>query len=97
MRAARFRGEVLAGHKEAAVEVPFDPGERFGSQAVSIRRGRRGHPVRASIGDVSFDGYVVARSRRFWLLLDDDVLRRAEAAVGDTVVVALRPAAAPNA
>jgi hypothetical protein len=92
MNDARLRGEILSGHKGAAVEVPFDPAARWGSRAQAIRPGRRGHPVRARIEKVEFESHVVARSRRHWLLLSEDVLTRAGAKVGDVVDVELRPA-----
>ena len=41
---------------------------------------------------MEFESHVVARSRRHWLLLSEDVLTRAGAKVGDVVNVALRPA-----
>jgi hypothetical protein len=70
MTPATFHGAVLSGHKEDAVEVPFDPGTRWDARTISIRPGRRGYPVRARIGSAAwFDSHVVARSRRFWLLL----------------------------
>jgi len=89
MSVARFRGVVLAGHKQRAIEVPFDPGERWKIRTQAIRAGRRGHAVRARINGASFDGFVVARSKKFWLLLPADVEATARIAVGDEVGVTL--------
>jgi hypothetical protein len=44
MRAARFNTPLLDGHRGAAVEVPFDPSERWQMQRQQIRSGRRSHP-----------------------------------------------------
>jgi hypothetical protein len=30
MKKKKFKGEVLSGHKEDAVEVPFDPAKEWG-------------------------------------------------------------------
>jgi len=88
---ATFSSVVLAGHKGAAVECPFDPGERWGLRAVSIAPGRRGVPVQASVESESFESHVVARSRRHWLLVPEPVLRAAARVVGDAVTVTLAP------
>ena len=88
-----FQGLVRSGHKEAAVEVPFDPVVRWGASMQAIRPGRRGVAVRAALGRTAFDTFVVARSRRFWLLLDDAQLGASGHAVGDTVAVTLSPSA----
>lgn len=86
---ARFRSVLLEGHKGAACEVPFDPAERWGTGPVPLRRGRRGHRVTATVGGVSFEGAVVPRSRRFWLLVDEATARAAGVAVGDEVEVSI--------
>lgn len=95
----RFQAVVRAGHKEDAVEVPFDPAEAWGRKPVLLWPGRRGHRVHAQVGDTTFDGAIVSRSRRHWLLLpaSPDAPRRWQP--GDTVAVAVQPAgdAAPDA
>jgi len=92
MSAAKFRATVLAGHKEHALEVPFDPAHKWGVATQAIRPGRRGFAVRAQIGDVAFDSFVVARSRKFWLLLPAAVQKKAGIATGEEIAVTLRPA-----
>ena len=96
MSPARFRGEILAGHKGAAVEVPFDPAERWGLGAVALWRGRRGHRVTGVVQKLRFESSVVPRSKRFWLLLDEDLLDAAGLAVGDRVDVAIEPSASAS-
>lgn len=91
MKPATFRGEVLDGHKGAAVEVPFDPAQRLGTRAVSIAPSRRGHRVTATVNGRRFDSAVVARAKRFFLLLGADVLRGAAIGVGSTIEVSLEP------
>ena len=80
----KIRGEILDGHKGAAVEVPFDPSERWGA-AITVGPRRRGHAVRVRRGDVTFDSAIVARSSRFWLLLPEEGLRALGASVGEVV------------
>lgn len=86
---ARFRAELLLGHKGHAVEVPFDPAVRWSAKARTLRPGRRGFTVEASVGGVAFASAIVARSKRFWLLVPDDVMAKCGAATGDTVSVAV--------
>lgn len=88
-----FRGVLLAGHKGAAVEVPFDPAIEWGSAAKPLWKGRRGQRVRATLNRVAFESAIVARSRRFWLPVDDDVLARAETSVGEDVAIVIEPIA----
>lgn len=38
----KFSALVLAGHKQAAAEVPFDPSEKWNLPMKPIQRGRRG-------------------------------------------------------
>jgi len=91
MSAVRLRATVLAGHKQHAVEVPFDPAVKWHIAARAIRPGRRGFAVRARVNGVAFESYVVARARKFWLLLPPSVTRDAGIAVGDEIALALQP------
>jgi hypothetical protein len=88
----RFRGELLAGHKGCAVEVPFDPAQRFGIEKTRLRPGRFGHRVRGTVNGVPFEGAIVPRMKRFWLELDAATLERAKLAAGDTGTIAIEPA-----
>lgn len=107
MRAVKFKATLLAGHKEAAVEVPFDPGERWGLAPRALRPGRRGHAVQAVVGGAAFEGAafegaafegaIVARSKRFWLPVPAAVLRAAGLRVGDVAHVSVAPLLADEA
>ncbi len=90
--AARFSGVILEGHKGCAIEVPFDPAERWGSSPVALRPSRRGHRVAARLGAHSFDTAVVSRQKKWWLELGDDLLREAGLEPGIVVSVEIRPA-----
>jgi hypothetical protein len=92
-RAERITGTILSGHKEAAVEVPFDPAERWQVAARPIRKGRRGHAVCARLSGVAFDSVIVPRSKRFWLIVDKEPLAAAGVGVGDSVTIDIEPAA----
>jgi len=89
MNSKTFSGTILAGHKDDAIEVPFDPAQAFGVKLVAIKPGRRGFPVRAMINSVGFDSHVVARSKTFWLLLPMVIERQIGASEGDQVSVTL--------
>jgi hypothetical protein len=89
--AKRFSAEILGGHKENAVEVPFDPAAVWGGSPVAIRPGRRGYAVEVVASSARFESFVVARSRRHWLLLNDDAMRVLGAKRGDVIAVALAP------
>lgn len=93
MTKAKFTATVLAGHKQAAVEVPFDPAKQWGIAPKPIRPGHRGHEVQGSFAGVPFRSFVVPRSRRFWVLVDDRHLEAAGVSVGDSVNVSLEPVA----
>ena len=86
-----FRGTVLSGHKQDAVEVPFDPAEKWNIKTQAIRTARWGFAVRAEISGVAFDSFVVARAKKFWLLLPAEIERQAPIAAGDEIAVKLDP------
>ncbi len=92
MSEVRFDAVVIDGHKGAAVEVPFDPAERWSTTPVTIAPGRRGHPVEGKLGKTPLQSHVVARSRKHYLLLDAKLLKTAGASIGDRVKVVLKPA-----
>ncbi|MET0225205.1 MAG: DUF1905 domain-containing protein [Dokdonella sp.] len=92
MQPERFTGEIRSGHKEAAVEVPFDPAQRWDLPASPLRPGRRGWFVDASLGGDEFSSVIVPRGGRFWLVLDNEQLSASGVSVGDRVALSLRPA-----
>ncbi|MEA2239440.1 MAG: hypothetical protein QOC81_4164 [Thermoanaerobaculia bacterium] len=58
---------------------------------VRLRAGRLGHRVAGKVNGVAFESEVVARSRKFWLLIDDEVREKAKLEIGSTAKVAIRP------
>jgi hypothetical protein len=91
MKVEAFDGVILSGHKQDAVEVPFDPAERWALAARSIRPGRRGHAVSGKLNGCAFDSFIVARSRKFWLLLPAEVEEQASVDAGDAVRIEIAP------
>lgn len=83
MLTKRFQAELLSGHKENAVQVPFDPGATWSLAAQTLRPGRRGFPVVASLNGVAFESAIVARSGKFWLLVPATVSESAKLALGE--------------
>ena len=91
MRTNKFKAEVLGGHKENAVEVPFNPTREWSLEPQPLWRGRRGHPVAAKINGISFESAIVPRQKRFFLLIDAATGRAAKLSEGDMVSVELKP------
>ncbi len=91
MKIESFDGVILSGHKQDAVEVPFDPAERWSKTARPLWSGRRGHAVSGRLNACGFDSFIVARSRRFWLLLPAAVEAQADVRAGDTVHIEVAP------
>jgi len=90
-RKRKFKAEVLSGHKEDAVEVPFDPAKEWGIPPKPLWRGRRGHFVNATVNGFSFEGSIVPRQKKFYLLIDAEVGRAAGVSAGVLVQVAVEP------
>jgi len=86
-----FRAEVLSGHKENAVEVPFDPSEAWAIPPKPLWRGRRGYAVKGSLNGTPFESFIVPRSQRFYLLIDIELSRVAGVKEGDKVAVSVAP------
>lgn len=87
----RFKAEILSGHKDNAVEVPFDPASEWKIDPKPLWRGRRGHFVLARIKGISFESAVVPRQKRFYLLVDADTSRAGKLSEGDVVSVEVQP------
>jgi hypothetical protein len=90
-----FDAVLLSGHKQDAVELPFDPASAWNSIPEAIQPGRRGHRVRGTLNGVAFDSWVVSRSKRHFVLIEEPVRLDAGAAVGDAVHVVIAPAPQP--
>ncbi|HXM33988.1 MAG TPA: DUF1905 domain-containing protein [Pyrinomonadaceae bacterium] len=94
MRKKRFKAAVQSGHKDDAVEVPFDPTAAWGLPPRPIWRGRRGHVVRGTLNGFAFaESFIVARQKKFYLMLDRELEQAAGVSVGDSVNIAIEPAA----
>lgn len=93
MKKKRFKAELLSGHKESAVEVPFDPAEVWQIDPKPLWRGRRGHLVDVVINHVSFESAIVPRQKKFYLLIDSEAAKSAGISVGGLVEVAVEPCA----
>jgi Domain of unknown function (DUF1905) len=89
MQERSFTGVVQAGHKEHAVEVPFNPSELWGRGPERFAPGRRGVVVRGRIHGVEFTSHVVSRSGKHWLLLPPEVERALGVQVGGEASVSL--------
>lgn len=87
--AERFRAVVLDGHKGLAFEIPFDPGKLWGGEPERLRPGRRGYRVRGTVNKVRFESAAVGRSRKFFVLVTDEMKKAAELREGSTVSVSL--------
>lgn len=90
-----FVAELLAGHKGAAVEVPFDPAQVWEMAATPLWPGRRGHLVQGDLNGVKFGSCIVPRSGKFWMLVDEEIQEKARVSVGETVRVTVRPVLPP--
>ena len=87
----KFKGQLLSGHKDHAVEVPFDPSVEWKIEPQPLWRGRRGFPVRGKIGRASFESAIVPRQKKFYLLIDRDVQTSAGLFEGSQAVVTVEP------
>ena len=93
MKERTFEGPVQAGHKENAVEVPFEPASSWNGEVGSFAPGRRGLAVSYRVGDRLFTSHVVRRSGKHWLLLLPAALDASPSfAVGRTIEVTIGPA-----
>jgi len=93
MKKKRFQAELLSGHKESAVEIPFDPAEEWQIDPQPLWRGRRGYSVDAVINRVSFESAIVPRQKKFYLLIDAETAKSAGISPGGLVEVTVEPSA----
>jgi Domain of unknown function (DUF1905) len=93
---AKFKAEILMGHKGAAVLVPFDPEEVWGIPArkVSDRPGgKEGHLIRGTLAGTAFEGWIGYRWGRRFILTDEELCEKAKVNVGDVVEFVIEPRA----
>ena len=93
MKKKKFKAEVLSGHKEDAVEVPFDPAREWGIPPKLLWRGRRGHFVNATVNGFSFESSIVPRQKKFYLLVDAEARKAVGVSERAVVQVAVEPRA----
>lgn len=86
-----FNSVLLSGHKGLAAEVRFDPGVRWSIAAKALWPGRRGFPVHATLDGQPFESAIVARSRRFWLLVPLEVSQATTVPVGASGTFSVAP------
>ena len=87
-----FTGELLSGHKRNAFGVPFDPAEEWHIQPQALWRGRRGFRVKARVRGHTFESSIVPRQKRFYLLIDREVVESTGLVVGGRIRVTIEPA-----
>jgi len=87
----KFKAQLLSGHKDHAVEVPFDPSVEWRVEPRSLWRGRRGFPVRGRIGRTSFESAIVPRQKKFYLLINRDTQRSTGLTEGSHAVITIEP------
>jgi hypothetical protein len=86
-----FTGELLSGHKQNALEVPFNPAAEWNIQPQALWHGRRGFRVKARVRGHAFDSSIVPRQRKFFLLIDAEAAASAGLFVGAKVRVTIEP------
>jgi hypothetical protein len=91
MKLKKFKGVLLSGHKDHAVEVPFDPAIEWELEPQPLWRGRRGYPVDVVIKRISFESAIVPRQKKFYLLIDAETEKSASISAGEFVEVAVEP------
>jgi len=91
MKRKKFKAELQAGHKENAIEVPFDPEKSWDIPARPLLQGRRGHSVRGSLNGTHFESVVVPRSGKFFLLIAADVQQATGVKVGEVIDAVIGP------
>jgi uncharacterized protein DUF1905 len=82
---------VLAGHKEHALEVPFDPSLIWNLDPKPLWRGRRGFEVECKLKGLAFESFIVPRQKKFFMLVDDAVMKSADLRIGELVKVVVGP------
>jgi hypothetical protein len=90
-RKKKFKSEVMSGHKDSALEVPFDPTKEWGIEPKPLWRGRRGHSINAIVNGLRFESCIVPRQKKFFLLIDGDTANSAGISEGSVVEVSVEP------
>jgi hypothetical protein len=91
MKRKQFKAELLSGHKDNAIEVPFDPAGVWGIPPKPLWRGRRGHEVHGKLNGLSFESCIVPRQKKFFMIVDEEIMKAAKLSVGDIVTTTAEP------
>ncbi len=82
-----FTAELLSGHKGHALAVPFNPADEWKIQAQPLWHGRRGFPVKVRLKGLVFDSSIVPRQKRFFLLIDSEIVETTGVELGNRIRV----------
>jgi hypothetical protein len=85
MKRKTFKAQLQTGHKDSALEVPFDPAAVWNAAAKPLWKGRRGFSVKAKVNGIAFESYIVARQNKFFMLVDQSIIKTSGALVGEVV------------
>jgi len=89
VKTKNFKAALLSGHKDNAVEVPFDPTEVWRIEAKPLWRGRRGHAVKEKLNGHDFESFIVPRQKRFFMLIDKELEHATGVSQGDVIEVSV--------
>lgn len=91
-----FHAQILDGHKGAAVIVPFDPAKIWDVEPATVSPPwKKGYLVSGKINRAGFEGWIGNRWGRNFILVDDELLKKARAKIGDVVRMTVSPRKAP--
>jgi len=87
-----FHAQILDGHKGAAVIVPFDPAKMWHVELAAVPAPwKKGYLVSGKINRTCFEGWIGNRWGRNFILVDDELLKKARAKIGDVVRMTVSP------
>jgi hypothetical protein len=78
----KFKAQVPSGHKEDAVEVPFDPAKEWGIPPEPLWPGRRAISSMPQSMALPFESSSVPRPQKFYLLIDAEAEKAAGVSEG---------------
>jgi hypothetical protein len=91
VRKKKFKAELLSGHKDHAVQVPFDPAIEWNIEPKPLWRGPRGHAVNATVNGFSFESSIVPRQKKFYLLINAEAKKAARIHEGAVIQITIEP------
>jgi hypothetical protein len=91
-----FHAQILDGHKGAAVIVPFDPAKIWDIEPAAVPAPwKKGYLVSGKLNRGGFEGWIGNRWGRNFILVDDELLKKARANIGDVVRMTVSPRKTP--